>query len=107
MTAAALIQRYAQNLVETGGTPHHWISVDAALTQAQANDLQQQWVETRTRHAGEPAVLSRGATLNQTQAMSAKDLALVELEQFNETRIAVAMGVPPFLAGLPSPVGTV
>jgi hypothetical protein len=49
MTAAALIQRYAQNLVETGGTPHHWISVDAALTQAQANDLQQQWVETRTR----------------------------------------------------------
>jgi HK97 family phage portal protein len=102
MTAAALIQRYAQNLVETGGTPHHWISVDAALTQAQANDLQQQWVETRTRHAGEPAVLSRGATLNQTQAMSAKDLALVELEQFNETRIAVALGVPPFLAGLPS-----
>jgi HK97 family phage portal protein len=102
MTAAALIQRYAQNLVETGGTPQHWIGVDAQLTNKQAEDLLDQWVTTRTRHAGEPAVLGRGATLHQTSAMSARDMALVELEEFNEARISVALGVPPYLAGLPS-----
>ena len=29
-------------------------------------------------------------------------MALVELHQFNESRIAVLLGVPPFLVGLPS-----
>jgi len=33
---------------------------------------------------------------------SAKDMALLELAQFTESRICVKLGVPPFLMGLPS-----
>ena len=28
-------------------------------------------------------------------------MAMLEIEQFNESRIAVLLGVPPFLVGLP------
>lgn len=102
MVTAGLIQRYARKLVETGGTPHYWIGIDTALTKAQADDMLEQWVESRISHPADPAFISRGGKLNQTQAMSAKDMALLELEQFSESRIAVALGVPPFLAGLPA-----
>lgn len=102
MTTAGLLQRYAQNLAETGGTPHYWLGVDRTLKKAEADDLLNQWVESRTRHAGHPALLSGGASLNQLQAMSARDMALLELAQFSEARIATLLGVPPFLVGLPS-----
>lgn len=102
MTAASLLQRYGQQLAETGGTPHYWLGVDRTLTKPEADDLLNQWVESRARHAGHPALLSGGATLNTSQSMSAKDMALLELSQFNEARIAVLLGVPPFLMGLPS-----
>jgi len=102
MTAAGLLQRYGQQLAETGGTPHYWIGVDRTLTKPEADDLLNQWVDSRARHAGHPALLSGGATLNTAQSMSAKDMALLELSQFNEARIAVLLGVPPLLLGLPS-----
>lgn len=102
MVAAGLLQRYAQRLAETGGTPHYWLGVERRLNKAEADDLLDQWVESRTRHAGHPALLSGGADLNQLQSMNAKDMALLELAQFNESRIAILLGVPPFLVGLPS-----
>lgn len=102
IVAAGLLQRYANRLAETGGTPHYWLGVDRRLNKAEADDLLDQWVESRTRHAGHPALLSGGASLNQLQAMNAKDMALLELAQFNESRIAILLGVPPFLVGLPS-----
>jgi phage portal protein BeeE len=34
--------------------------------------------------------------------MSPKDMAMIEIAQFTESRIAVALGVPPVLVGLPS-----
>lgn len=102
MTAAALLQRYAERIAETGGTPMYWLEVDRRLNEAEAADLLDRWVESRVRRAGEPALVSGGAKLNQSQSMSARDMTLLELAQFNESRIAVALGVPPFLAGLPS-----
>jgi HK97 family phage portal protein len=102
MTAAGLLQRYAQNLVECGGIPQYWIEVERRLSKAEAADLLDQWVESRIRHAGHPALMSGGASLRDTKSMSAKDMSLLELSQFNESRIAVALGVPPFLLGLPS-----
>src|SRR5262249_6115289 len=74
LTAAGLLQRYAQRIAETGGTPHYWIGVDRRLSTSEASDLLDQWVESRTRHAGHPALLSGGASLNQMQSMSAKDM---------------------------------
>lgn len=102
MVTIGLLQRYAKTLVESGGTPHYWIGVEDRLNMKQASDLQAQWVATRARSIGEPAILSGGSKLNQTQAMNAKDMALLELDQFNEARIAVLLGVPPYLMALPS-----
>lgn len=105
MTAAGLLQRYATRIAETGGVPLYWINVDRRLTPAEANDLLDQWVDSRRRRAGDPALLSGGAGLNQMQSMSAKDMALLELSQFNESRISILLGVPPFLMGLPAGSG--
>lgn len=105
MVTAGLLQRYANTLAETGGTPHYWLGIEKWLNPTEANDLLTQWVDSRKRHAGEPGLLSGGAELHQTQSMSAKDMSLLELAQFSESRIAVLLGVPPFLAGLPGPGG--
>lgn len=105
ITAAGLLQRYAHRLAETGGTPHYWIGVDRRLNPGEAQDLLDQWVKSRTANAGHPALLSGNASLNQLQSMNAKDMALLELSQFNEARIAILLGVPPFLVGLPSALG--
>ncbi len=102
MTAAGMLQRYANKIAETGGTPMYWMEVDRRLTQPEAEDLLNRWVESRRRRAGEPALVSGNAKLHQATSMSARDMTLLELAQFNESRIAVALGVPPFLAGLPS-----
>ena len=105
ITAAGLLQRYAHRLAETGGVPLYWIDVERRLTQTEANDLIAQWVESRTRNAAYPALLSGGASLNQMASMSARDMVLLELSQFNEFRIAILLGVPPFLMGLPAGSG--
>lgn len=102
MTAAGLLQRYANKIAETGGTPLYWLEIDKRLNQAEANDLLNNWVESRSRRAGEPALVTGGSSLHQANSMSARDMTLLELAQFNESRVAVALGVPPFLAGLPS-----
>ena len=105
MTAIGLLQKYTTNLCETGGTPLYWLGVERRLNQSEARDLLAQWIESRTEHIGQPAIVSGGATLNQAQQMNAHDMALLELSQFNESRIAVLLGVPPFLVALPGAGG--
>ncbi|OFB37965.1 hypothetical protein BA059_16855 [Mycolicibacterium sp. (ex Dasyatis americana)] len=102
MTAAGMLQRYANKIAETGGTPMYWLGVDRRLNETEASDLLDRWVESRARRAGEPALVSGGAELHQAESMSAKDMTLLELAQFNESRVAILLGVPPFLVGLPS-----
>ena len=46
-------------------------------------------------------VLSGGVEF-ETLQLSPTDMALLDLSQFNEARIAVLLGVPPFLVALPS-----
>ena len=55
----------------------------------------------RLSKMGEPAVLSGGVKWSAT-SLNPKDMALIELAQHNESRIAILLGVPPFLVGLPS-----
>lgn len=105
MTAIGMLQRYANKIAETGGTPMYWMEVERRLQQPEADDLLNRWVESRIRRAGEPALVSGGAKLNQASSMSAKDMTLLELAQFNEGRIAILLGVQPFLVGLPNPGG--
>ena len=101
-----LLQRYVQNLAETGGVPLYWLGVDRKITESEARDLMDRWIESRANYAGHPALVSNGATLNQAKSMSAQDMSLMEVTQFNEARIAVLLGVPPFLVGLPGATGS-
>lgn len=102
LTASELLSRYVASVAETGGVTAEWITVEKQLTRSQATDLQAQYLESRQKNPNAPGVLSGGASLEQAKPMSAKDLALLELSQFTEARIAVKCGVPPFMIGLPS-----
>ena len=101
MVADRVLSRYAQQFAAAGGVPASILTHPEELTAKQASDLQAQWVMSRRSHLGEPAVLSGGVT-HSTIQISPKDMALVELSQLTESRIAVLLGVPPFLVGLPS-----
>jgi HK97 family phage portal protein len=101
LVAANTLGRYATNLAAAGGLPNAVLKHPARLNDVQASDLQWKWVQARMSSMGLPAVLSGGIEF-ETLAFSPRDLALVELAQFNESRIAVLLGVPPFLLGLPS-----
>ena len=101
-----LLQRYTQNLAETGGVPLYWLSVDRKISQSEATDLMERWIESRSRYSGHPALVSNGATLHQTKTMNASEISLLEMTQFAEARIAILLGVPPFLVGLPGATGS-
>jgi HK97 family phage portal protein len=101
LVAAGVLARYATEIAEGGGIPYYALEVPRRLTKSEADDLLQQWWDSRTRNLGKPAVLSGGVTAKQLQ-MTPQDMALLELAQFNESRIAILLGVPPFLLGLPS-----
>ena len=100
-----LLQRYADSLAETGGTPLYWLGLQRNITEAEGRDLLDRWIESRAKYAGYPAIVSGGATLNQARSMNAEDVALMELTHFNEARMAILLGVPPFLLGLAAASG--
>jgi len=101
MVAAGLLQRYASRVVESGGVPYYVITHPHELTAAQAAELQAQWYASRSNSLGMPAVMSGGITIEPLQ-ISPEDMALLDLSRHAESRIALLLGVPPFLVGLPS-----
>lgn len=101
LVAAATLTRYGTELATRGGIPWGVITHPERLKANQAKELQDQWLASRMSAMGLPAVLSGGITL-ETLQLNPKDMALTELLAFNESRIAVLLGVPPFLVGLPS-----
>jgi HK97 family phage portal protein len=102
LVAAEIYTRYGTQLATSGGIPPGTLEVEGErLSAAQAADLQAQWVASRQAGLGLPAVLSGGVKWAPS-GLSPVDLALLDLERFNESRIAVLLGVPPFLVGLGS-----
>jgi HK97 family phage portal protein len=101
LVAASALSRYAYNVASGGGVPNSVLTHPSRLSAEQAADLQTQWVTARMSSIGLPAVLSGGVDFK-TLSFNPKDMALVELGQWNESRIAVLLGVPPFCMGLPS-----
>jgi HK97 family phage portal protein len=106
VTAIKLLQRYANNLAETGGVPLYWMNLDRRITPTEGRDIIDRWLESRAANPAAPALVANGAELNQANSMSARDMSLLELQQFNESRIAVMHGVPPFLVGLAGAAGS-
>ena len=101
LVAAGVLQRYAGSIVAGGGVPYYAIKHPQELNAKQAADLQAQWWESRMSGLGMPAVLSGGVELEVLQ-FSPTDMALLDLSRYTDSRIAVLLGVPPFLVGLPS-----
>jgi HK97 family phage portal protein len=101
LVAARMLTMHMTGMATQGGIPASVLEVPSRLDAEQAADLQHQWITARLSGLGLPAVLSGGVTWKASM-MSPKDMALVELLQFNESRIVVLLGVPPFLMGLPS-----
>jgi HK97 family phage portal protein len=99
---AGLIEEYSRKVVQNGGVPLYTLETVEELGEEDAQDLLNQWVASRRANYGTPPVLDNGVTLKTHQAMSPKDMAMIEIAQFTEARIAVLLGVPPFLVGLPS-----
>lgn len=102
MVTAEVLANYAAELAKTGGMTKEWITSDQPLNKTQSDELLEEWLESKQRSLGLGGIFGRGADLKQATQMSAKDMALLELSQFTEARIAVKLGVPPFLVGLPS-----
>jgi HK97 family phage portal protein len=100
LVAGQVLTRYGTTLASSGGIPSSILQHPEELSAEQAATLQAQWVQARLSTIGEPAVLSGGVTWQATQ-MNPRDMALVELQQLNDARIAVLLGVPPFIVGLP------
>lgn len=101
VVVAGLLTRLMGTIAEQGGVPPYWLETDKVVTRPQANEMLDEWVDSRIRNSGRPALLTQG-TSAKAMPFSTRDMALLELGQWTESRIAIALGVPPFLAGLPS-----
>jgi len=101
LVAAGLLSQYVTQLARGGGIPYYVIEVPHRLSPTDAQVMLDQWWESRSKRLGQPAILTNDAKARQVQ-MSPADIGLTDLAQFNESRIAVLLGVPPFLVGLPS-----
>lgn len=99
---AGLIETYARRVVQNGGVPVYTLETEQELTPDEAQDMLNMWVTSRQANFGAPPVLDNGVTLKTHESMSPKDMAMIEIAQFTEARIAVLLGVPPFIVGLPS-----
>jgi hypothetical protein len=102
MLTAGLIAKYVRDMASTGGVPVRTIDAVVPLGEDEARKLQDQYMASRMTNAAAPPVFDSGVKLTDHAPISPKEMAMLELEQFNESRIAVLLGVPPFLVGLPS-----
>ena len=101
MVAAGLLQRYASRVIESGGVPYYVMKHPLELGAEQIADLQAQWWTSRMNALGMPAILSGGIEIEALQVNGAAE-AMLDLARHTDSRIAILLGVPPFLAGLPS-----
>jgi HK97 family phage portal protein len=98
---AAALERYQAGLATRGGIPWGVLTAPGNLSQDQAVQLRENFVQARLSARGAPAVLSGGVQLTPLY-INPKDMALLELRQFDEARIATLLGVPPTLLSLPT-----
>lgn len=103
MVHLAMLARYAQEMAD-GAIPKYIIEVEQSLTRDQAKELLDTWWESRLASMGDPSkpgMLTGGAKAHPLQ-LTPEQMALTEQTQLSEARLAVLLGVPPFLLGLPT-----
>lgn len=100
VVSAAALEQSVTNLATRGGIPWGVIKHPRHLNGNEATDLQNRWVSAAQKRNGAPAILSGGIEL-QALTISPREMAMIEMRVFDESRIAAALGVPPYLVGLP------
>ncbi len=98
--AAVNAQTFASDLTARGGIPWGVLNAPYELTETEVDRLRAQWLDHAARRGGAPAITSGGFTLAGL-TITPKEMALLDQRQFDESRIAVALGVQPFQVGLP------
>lgn len=104
IVSASALERMETDLATRGGIPWAILKSQRKLNGAEATELQDAWVRGAASRNGAPAVLSGTLDLD-VLTVSPREMMLLDQRIFDETRIAVALGVPPFLVGLPQPDG--
>jgi len=100
MVAAEALMQYGAKIVASGGVPVGVLESQEEISPEQALAIQQAWVSRRMSTIGEPAVLDKGLQWKPSQ-INPTDLGLVDLERYQDSRIAELLGVPPEIVGLP------
>ena len=104
LIGAEALEKYGSDLATNGGIPWGVLTHPGNLVEGQATELRSQWNEAQQQRGSAPAILSGGMTL-QPLSLSPDSMALLQLREFDEQRIAAAFGVPPMYVGLPQPSG--
>jgi HK97 family phage portal protein len=102
--SAATLEQMNTDLATRGGIPWAVLKSQRKLNTKESTDLQNAWVNGARSRAGAPAILS-GTLELETLTISPREMMMLEQRIFDETRIAAALGVPPYLVGLPQPSG--
>lgn len=102
--SASALERMETDLATRGGIPWAILKSQRKLNGTEAKELQDSWARGAKSRGGAPAVLSGTIDLD-VLTISPREMMLLDQRVFDETRIAAALGVPPFLVGLPQPDG--
>lgn len=102
--SAAALERMNTDLATRGGIPWAVLKSQRKLNGNESRDLQNAWIQGAKSRSGAPAILS-GTLELETLNISPREMMMLEQRIFDETRIAAALGVPPYLVGLPQPGG--
>jgi HK97 family phage portal protein len=98
--AVQTLMRYGSDIA---ANPQPWgiLKSKYQLTKDQSDELKYQWISAARSRNGAPAILGADLDLTLSQ-VTPKDMTLADLQKFAEARIAVLLGVPPYILGLPS-----
>ncbi|MET0417113.1 MAG: phage portal protein [Actinoplanes sp.] len=105
VTAARVFMRYSSDLARNGGIPWAVLKHKYRLTPQQAQALKAQWIAAARNRFGAPAILDSDAELQIAQVLP-KDMALSELSDRTDARLATLLGVPAILLNLPVETGS-
>jgi len=105
VTAARVFMRYSSDLARNGGVPWAVLKHKYRLHPQQAEAMKAQWIAAARNRFGAPAILDSDADLQVLQ-VPPKDMALSELSQATDARLAALLGVPAVLLNIPMDSGS-
>lgn len=90
---------FAKVMLQNGALPGVVVTTQEAIDQATVDRLSERWKQKfGGRKRGEPAFLQSGMEVEKI-GLDMQELAFTDLRHISETRICMALGVPPILVG--------